>query len=181
MLQKGDKYIHFTKYGSVHKGTVDRVMETYCVDTINRVVYKKFHMINTNNVMYALDGSDGKFYRLDRELDQNECDKLSQPFGEKNYVASRILEDVDITKIKEDEEWEKIKYPPRKQVEDGWYDVVHSKRFHYFVNSLPLCKRKIKGFDYIVASGKKHSYEFKPSPHTGHCPNCIKKLEKIKS
>ena len=37
MLQKGDKYIHFTKYGGVNKGEVDEVFSNHnVIDTKNK-------------------------------------------------------------------------------------------------------------------------------------------------
>jgi len=77
-MKKGDKYIHFTKYGSVNKGIIDSVSNRTHIDISNGVVYKKPYMRNTVGVAYELDGTDGLFYIIDREFD----DKMKEKYRE---------------------------------------------------------------------------------------------------
>jgi len=76
MLQQGDKYIHFTKYGGVNKGEVKAIYHTTSYDVKNKVVYKHYSMTNTDNNTYKLGGLDGRFYAIDRELKDEECEAL---------------------------------------------------------------------------------------------------------
>jgi hypothetical protein len=55
MFEKGDNFVHFTKYGGVNKGEVASVGYISLIDT-------------TNNVRLNLDGTDGKIYKIEREL-----------------------------------------------------------------------------------------------------------------
>ena len=91
MFKKGDKYIHFTKYGSIHRGIIDRIVETTAVDIKNCVRYTTYRMINTNNVMYNLDGTDGRFYTVDEEFTQEQCDLLKVGFNKKHYEATLMI------------------------------------------------------------------------------------------
>jgi hypothetical protein len=68
MFKKGDKYIHFTKYGSVNKGEVQSCGSTTSIDTQNLCSYKKLHIITTKGIILNLDGSDGKIYKIDGEF-----------------------------------------------------------------------------------------------------------------
>jgi len=68
MFKQGDKYIHFTKYGSINKGEVKSCGSATSIDTFNLVTYKKQHIISTKGIMLNLDGSDGRIYKIEEEL-----------------------------------------------------------------------------------------------------------------
>ena len=76
MFKKGDKFIHFTKYGGVNKGEVESVGSLSIIDTTNNVVYKRAFINTTNNVRLNLDGSDGKIYKIDRELSSEDSKSM---------------------------------------------------------------------------------------------------------
>jgi hypothetical protein len=68
MFKEGDKYIHFTKYGSINKGEVQSCGYTTSIDIFNLVTYKVQHIISTKGIMLYLDGSDGKIYKVEEEI-----------------------------------------------------------------------------------------------------------------
>jgi hypothetical protein len=68
MFEKGDNFVHFTKYGGVNKGEVASVGYISLIDTTNNVVYRREYINTTNNVRLNLDGTDGKIYKIEREL-----------------------------------------------------------------------------------------------------------------
>ena len=68
MFKEGDKYIHFTKYGSVNKGEVKSCDSTTSIDTQNLCSYEKLQIITTKGIILNLDGSDGKIYKIDGEF-----------------------------------------------------------------------------------------------------------------
>jgi len=70
MFKAGDLYIQFTKYGSVNRGEVKWYGEIFNHDMVNGVVYKDPYIVNTNNITYHLDGSDGRFYKIERSLEK---------------------------------------------------------------------------------------------------------------
>jgi hypothetical protein len=79
MLKKGDKYIHFTKYGGVNFGTVKEVFNLHSFDHLNKVTYLKPCIRNENSMTYELE-KDGRFYKIDREYTQEEADNLHNHF-----------------------------------------------------------------------------------------------------
>lgn len=76
MFNKGDKFIRFTKYGSVIIGEVRSVVPTKCIDLRNKVVYDKFQIITTKGILLELDGSDGTIYKIDHFYSDEEVDIL---------------------------------------------------------------------------------------------------------
>jgi hypothetical protein len=85
MFEKGDNFLHFTKYGGVNKGEVAYVGYILIVSSTNGVVYRRPYINTTNNVRLNLDGTDGKIYKIERELSPedsksmvNIADKMGQ-------------------------------------------------------------------------------------------------------
>lgn len=78
MLRAGDHYIHFTKYGGVNKGIVKRIAYSNVWDGANKVVYKRPHIITQNNFNLELDGSDGRVYKIDREITEEQVAKMTE-------------------------------------------------------------------------------------------------------
>jgi len=76
MFKEGDKYIHFTKYGSINKDEVKSCGSTTVVDAFRGVTYKKLHIINTKGIMLCLDGSDGSVYKIEDELTPEESENI---------------------------------------------------------------------------------------------------------
>lgn len=68
MFKEGDKYIHFTKYGSVNKGEVKSYNNERVIDTENLVMYSSQYIITTKNIILKLDDSDGKIYKIEEEF-----------------------------------------------------------------------------------------------------------------
>jgi hypothetical protein len=95
MLEEGDKYIHFTKRGSVNKGTVKRIGSVTEIDTGNQCHYERMYMVNEKNIHYDLDGRDGRFYKVSMEYSKEEADELKRAMDElaeiKNERRSKIL------------------------------------------------------------------------------------------
>ena len=89
MFKEGDKYIHFTKYGSVNKGEVRSCGSTTSIDTQNLCSYKKLHIITTKGIMLELDGSDGKIYKIDHEYTPEQAENIN------NFIKSAIRKKTD--------------------------------------------------------------------------------------
>ena len=89
MLKEGDKYIHFTKYGSVNKGEVRSCGSTKSIDTHNLCSYEKHYIINTKGIILELDGSDGKIYKIDHEYTSEQAENIN------NFLKSVIRKKID--------------------------------------------------------------------------------------
>jgi energy-converting hydrogenase Eha subunit H len=76
MFKTGDRYIHFTKYGSVNFGIVKHVHEVNVIDTTNGVIYASVSIITDKNSCLELDGSDGRIYRIIKDLSEDEIKTL---------------------------------------------------------------------------------------------------------
>ena len=76
MFKPGDKYIHFTNYGSISFGTVKHVHEVNITDINNSVVYVSVSIINDKNQCLELDGTDGRIYRIIKDLNEEEIKTL---------------------------------------------------------------------------------------------------------
>ena len=84
MFTKGDKYIHFTKYGGVNKGEVDHYGYTTHIDTINKVSYITYRITNTAGITLQLDGSDGVIYKIENEYTDEQCTNIKNNL---NYMG----------------------------------------------------------------------------------------------
>ena len=49
MFKEGDKYIHFTRFGSINKGTIKHIGYVGTIDTTNSVCYNRPYMVNEKN------------------------------------------------------------------------------------------------------------------------------------
>ena len=76
MFKEGDRYIHFTKYGGVNKGEVQRYGQTMNHDYENEVVYVSTYIISTMGHVISLDGSDGRVYKINEDMDPEMLKKL---------------------------------------------------------------------------------------------------------
>ena len=93
MFKPGDRYIHFTKYGSVNKGEVKLCGETLVIDTKNCVEYLKPYITTTKNIVLELDGTDGIIYKIKKEYTIEEGKKLSMTFEKMSeYKRKKIQE-----------------------------------------------------------------------------------------
>ena len=86
MFVKGDKYIHFTKYGGVNKGEVESCGETIKWDTENMVAYHIPYMKTTVGHIIQLDGSDGRAYKIKGDITEEMLRRLKS--------SSTILEEL---------------------------------------------------------------------------------------
>ena len=80
MFQRGDKYIHFTKYGGVNKGEIQDFQEIHVLDTDNCCTYKKVSILTTKGISLCLDGSDGKIYKIESEISEKRAKDLGKAF-----------------------------------------------------------------------------------------------------
>ena len=76
MFKQGDKYIHFTKYGGVNKGEVEWYGSTMNYDYENEVVYVSYYIKSTVGHVISIDGSDGRVYKINEEMDPEMLKKL---------------------------------------------------------------------------------------------------------
>ena len=63
MLNKGDKYIHFTKYGGTNIGVVEEYQD-HVYTHHEGVTYISPSILTTKGVRLKLDGSDGRIYKV---------------------------------------------------------------------------------------------------------------------
>lgn len=82
MFEKGDKYIHYTKYGGVNKGEVLYYGELKVRNIDDKIAFIKPYIINTNNIRLELGGEDGYIYKLTKEFTEDEIKNLT------NFVSS---------------------------------------------------------------------------------------------
>jgi hypothetical protein len=76
MFKPGDRYIHFTNYGSINFGAVKYVHEATITDATNGVMYVSVSIITDKNICLELDGADGRIYRIIKDLDEDEIKNL---------------------------------------------------------------------------------------------------------
>lgn len=93
VFKEGDKYIHFTKYGSINKGEVKSCGSTTVVDAFRCVTYKQHYIISTKGILLNLDGTDGKVYKIEDEFTEEE--------GENFINAMRIAQEIKSNRIQE--------------------------------------------------------------------------------
>lgn len=98
MFNKGDKFIHFTKYGGVNKGEVECCNKTFMHDYINEVVYESTYIITTIGHILYLDGSDGKVYKIKEDMDSEMLKKLKSSTGVLEELKNRKQSKVERTK-----------------------------------------------------------------------------------
>ena len=89
MFKEGDKYIHFTKYGGVNKGEVQRYGQTMNHDYENEVVYVSTYIISTMGHVISLDGCDGKVYKINENMDPEMLKKLKSSTGVLEELKNR--------------------------------------------------------------------------------------------
>lgn len=78
IFKPGDKYIHFTKYGGVNKGEVDDVHSTTVWDTKNLCRYVSISIFTTKGVRLNLDGTDGRIYKVESEMEYEKARSLDR-------------------------------------------------------------------------------------------------------
>ena len=76
MFQKGDKYIHFTKYGGVNKGEVEWYGSQINWDTENMVAYHIPYIKSTKGIVIHLNGEDGRVYKIKDNITEEMLNKL---------------------------------------------------------------------------------------------------------
>lgn len=104
MFEEGDKYIHFTKRGSINKGIIKTVGTVRVIDTNNQVSYDKMYMINEKGIHYQLDGTDGQFYKVSQEYSEVETKNISEALLKiaelKNARREKVLSSFKKSKTK---------------------------------------------------------------------------------
>jgi uncharacterized protein with NAD-binding domain and iron-sulfur cluster len=104
MFEEGDKYIQFTKYGSINKGVIKHCGVVNCIDTNNGVSYQKPYIVNEKNIHYDLDGNDGRFYKVTVEYTKEECEQMVQAYKKlmelKDNRRQKIMESFKKTRQK---------------------------------------------------------------------------------
>jgi hypothetical protein len=103
MFEKGDKFIHYTKYGGVNIGEVKEINIIKCINTTDKVVYDRVSLITTNNVALNTDGSDGRIYKINNFMSDEgdeRLDTLVKNLHDKKENTRKKLEDKYKTKFK---------------------------------------------------------------------------------
>lgn len=77
MLQAGDKYIHFTKYGGVNFGVVKEIWDVHILSTDNGCMYLKPQLRNGSGIDYDMN-EDGKFFKIEKEYTPEEVEAIRE-------------------------------------------------------------------------------------------------------
>jgi hypothetical protein len=77
MLQAGDKYIHFTKYGGVNFGVVEEIWYVHLLDVDNGCMYLKPQLRNESGSNYDMN-EDGKFFKIEKEYTPQEVEAIRE-------------------------------------------------------------------------------------------------------
>jgi hypothetical protein len=96
MFKKGDKYIHFTKYGGVNKGEVADIHTVIVWDTDNCCTFEKISILTTKGFSLCLDGTDGKIFKINSEFSKERAKALSKGIKK---IANRKHRPEDLSKI----------------------------------------------------------------------------------
>lgn len=83
MFNPGDKFIRFSKYGNTHVGVVKSCGERLRVEITPEYKVRMSipYIVSENGVVYELDGSDGKIYRVNHEYTEEEYVKMKEYFS----------------------------------------------------------------------------------------------------
>ena len=103
MFKQGDKYIHFTKYGGVNKGEVEWYGPTMNYDYENEVVYVSYYIKSTVGHIISIDGSDGRVYKINEEMDPETLrmlDVMDELKNRKSVEIEKPIEPLDEKIIK---------------------------------------------------------------------------------
>jgi hypothetical protein len=89
MFKKGDKFIHYTKRGGVNKGEVADIHSTTVWDTTNLCTYQSYSIFTTNGVRLNLDGTDGRIYKIDSELNEQRAKNFQNAMKKASAMKGR--------------------------------------------------------------------------------------------
>lgn len=90
MFKPGDKFILYTKYGGVVKGEVKEILEITGIDTTNKVNYVYTKLLTTNDIIYSMDGTDGKLYKIKSEMTEEQVEKVKNVIKELKDSRERM-------------------------------------------------------------------------------------------
>lgn len=90
MFKKGDKYIHFTRFGGTNTGEVDEYFEVENIDTQLQMCYFIPHIRSTKKIVLQLDGKDGMVYRLDETKDADFWLKLFNTINKSQGMKKHV-------------------------------------------------------------------------------------------
>ena len=76
MFEKGDRYIHFTKYGGVNKGEVEWYGTQINWDTENMIAYHIPYIKSTKGIVIHLNGEDGRVFKIKDDITEEMLTKL---------------------------------------------------------------------------------------------------------
>ena len=93
-FKEGDKYIHFSKYGSINKGEVQSCGSTTVIDAFRCVTYKQYHIISTKGILLNLDGSDGRVYKIEDEFTPEEGENFLNFMTKAQEIKSKRIEEL---------------------------------------------------------------------------------------
>lgn len=119
MFQEGDKYIHFTKRGSINKGTIKTIGTVRVIDTNNKVSYDKMYMVNEKDIHYQLDGTDGQFYKVSQEYSEDEA----------MNIAEALLKIAELKNARREKVLSKFKKTKKKSLKDSNLDDLIKDTF----------------------------------------------------
>ena len=89
MFKKGDKYIHFTRYGGVNKGEVEWYGTQINWDFENKVAYHIPYIKSTKGIVIHLNSKDGKVYKIENDITEEMLMKLKSSIGVLEELKNR--------------------------------------------------------------------------------------------
>jgi len=90
MFKKGDKFIHFTKYGGVNKGEVAEIQGVTNWDKTNLCTYVIYRIFTNNGFSLNLDGTDGRIYKIESEMTPKGAGQIKETY--RRLVDSKVRE-----------------------------------------------------------------------------------------
>lgn len=94
MFKPGDRYVHFTKYGSINFGEVKWFGYQEIIDGELGIHYNVPYISTIKNFHLMLDGSDGKICKISHDMTIDELErwkKIGQVRYGKEYSRNKFL------------------------------------------------------------------------------------------
>lgn len=88
MFKVGDRYVQFIN-GEINMGLVKQIQEVVICDKPNMISYVAVSITNENDVVLELDGTDGRIYRIIKDLSENDL-KMMQSYMHNVHVQPSI-------------------------------------------------------------------------------------------
>ena len=101
MFNRGDKYLHLTKYGGVNKGEVEWYGTQINWDTENMVAYHIPYIKSTKGIVIHLNGEDGKVFKIAQDISEDMLKKLKNS----STIFAELMDRKQLSKVERTKEY----------------------------------------------------------------------------